>query len=80
MKVKELIQLLQKMPQEARVFHLWDGEPRTEINIVYESRVGHVITADYNEDCYSTQYMPKDEIIMPGVWCTPSDPMEDMID
>ena len=60
MKVKELIRELQKMPQGAKVYHLWDGEPRTEINVVYESKNGRVITADFMEVCYSTDARPKD--------------------
>jgi hypothetical protein len=60
MKVKDLIIELQKMPQEAMVWHLWDGEPRTEINIVYESKEGDVVTADFSEVCYSTNSRPKD--------------------
>jgi len=60
MKVKDLIIELQKMPQEAKVFHLWDGEPRTEINIVYKSKDGNVVTADFSEDCYSTSSRPED--------------------
>jgi hypothetical protein len=59
MTVKELIEELEKMPQEARVFHLWDGEPRTAINIVYESKNGRVITSDYSMVCYSDEARPK---------------------
>lgn len=35
MKVNELITALQSMPQDAKVRHLWDGEARTEINLVW---------------------------------------------
>lgn len=47
------------MPQNANVFHLWDGELRTEINIVYESKDEKVVTADYEHVCYSTESRPK---------------------
>jgi len=59
MKVKELIEKLKELPQEARVFHLWDGEPRTAINVVYESLNGSVITSDYEQVCYSSTARPK---------------------
>jgi hypothetical protein len=49
---------LQKMPQGALVFHLWDGEPRTEINVVYEAKNGSVITADYEMVCYDSEVEP----------------------
>lgn len=62
MTVKELIEELLKMPQDARVFHLWDGEPRSAINIVYESIGGKVITADFEMPCYLTAARPKDYI------------------
>jgi len=59
MTVKELMEILKNLPQDSRVFHLWDGEPRTAINVVYESKRGAVITADYNQVCYSTGARPK---------------------
>lgn len=57
--VKDLIKQLQEMPQESEVFHLWDGEPRTSINIVYESKNGGVITSDFGQPCYSENATPK---------------------
>lgn len=60
MTVKNLIEKLKELPQEATVFHLWDGEPRTTINVVYEAKNGNVITADYDEVCYSSSARPKD--------------------
>lgn len=59
MTVKELIEALAVMPPNARVFHLWDGSPRTAINVVYEARNGAVITADWGESCYNTKARPK---------------------
>lgn len=58
MKVKELIAALSEMPPEAEVVHLWDGEPRTEIQLVWLSRAGFVVTSDYDEICYSNDTRP----------------------
>lgn len=58
MKVKELIDALRGMPGDASVFHLWDGEPRTEISVVYEAKNGTIITAPYGEVCYSCGSRP----------------------
>jgi len=60
MNVKELIQQLQEMPQEAKVSHLWDGSPYTDINVVYEAKDGSVITSDYDQVCYDDYGRPKD--------------------
>lgn len=60
MKVKELIKKLETMPQDAEVFHLWDGEPRTKIVHVWLSKNGNVITSDSGEVCYSTESRPID--------------------
>lgn len=58
MRVNELIGILQTMPEEAEVFHLWDGEARTEIIKVWFSHSGCVITADDEEECYSLDTCP----------------------
>lgn len=60
MTAKELIALLAKMPPDARVFHLWDGGLRTEIEHVWLARSGVVATADNNEECYDTKDRPAD--------------------
>ncbi len=60
MKVKDLISELKKMPADAEVMHLWDGEARTTIQVVYLSKNGTVITADYGEVCYSSESRPID--------------------
>ena len=60
MKVIDLIIELQKMPQDARVLHLWDGAPRTDIQIVYLAKNGDVITSDYGMVCYSDEDRPVD--------------------
>lgn len=60
MKVSALIEALKLMPPDAEVFHLWDGEPRTEIEHVYLARSGIVITADHDMVCYSGENRPED--------------------
>lgn len=82
MKVSELIKELQKMPQDARVFHLWDGEPRTAINIVYEDKIGNVITSDYGQVCYSTNPRPKHAPTSEEnrYWETPKNPKGEFIE
>ena len=76
MTVKELIIELHKMPQDARVFHLWDGEPRTAINVVYETKNGMVMTSDYEQVCYSTDARPKEAPTSEEnrYWKTPKNP------
>lgn len=76
MKVSELIEKLKSMPQDAEVYHLWDGRLRTTINVVYESNGGDVVTADHSEVCYDSKDRPKgapteDE---DPYWETESDP------
>ena len=60
MNAGELIKALQSLPQDAEVFHVWDGEPRTGINHVWLSRGGEVMTADYGMPCYSDEHRPLD--------------------
>jgi hypothetical protein len=60
MKVKELIKELKKLPPKANVFNLQSGEPRKEINVVYQSKSNRIILADFDEPVYSTYYRPKD--------------------
>lgn len=60
MTVAELIEELKKMPQDARVFHVWDGKPRTAITFVWLSRSGNVMTADYNQNVYTNEHRPAD--------------------
>ena len=47
------------MPQDAEVYHIWDGEPRTRISVVYESRQGDVMTAEYEMNVYTVGCRPK---------------------
>jgi len=60
-KVKELIAKLKEMPQEMEVWHVWDGEARTQLKHVWISRNGKVITADDGESVYSTESRPEGE-------------------
>ena len=72
---KELIVLLQQLPPDAKVMHLWDGAARTEINHVWLSRSGDVITADNNMVCYNTSERPEDAPSVEQVryWYTPGE-------
>ena len=58
MTIKELIFNLSRMPPEAKVFHIWDGEPRTEIQLVWLSKRGDVMTSDYDQVVYSNEARP----------------------
>lgn len=60
MKVSRLIQLLATMPPDAEVVHLWDGEPRTTLELVWLSKGGFVVTSDYEQVCYSDDARPVD--------------------
>ena len=74
MTVEQLIIELKKMPnQKARVYHLWDGEPRTEINYIYHSRSGDVVTSDFSENCYSIENTPENADIIGLCWKTPKE-------
>jgi hypothetical protein len=60
MKVIELIEKLQQLPKDAEVFVLWDGEARTEVQLTWLAKGGHVMLSDYNEVCYDNQNRPID--------------------
>lgn len=79
MTVKELIEKLGMMPATADVVHLWDGEPRTSIELVWLSRNGQVVTSDYGMVCYSEGSLPVDAPTKAEdkYWSTPRDPRED---
>lgn len=59
MKVSEIIIELQKMPQDAEVWHVWDGSPRTRISHIWLSRGGSVVTADEGMPVYSESDRPE---------------------
>lgn len=58
MKVHELIIALQSMPEDAEVWHLWDGAARTTINVVWVACDGKVITSDYGMCVNDTHTRP----------------------
>jgi len=60
MKVSELIEKLQKMPQEADVCLVYDGRPRLDANVIYESIKGEVLLTDFNEPVYENEDWPCD--------------------
>lgn len=76
MKVKDLIRVLQTMPPEASVTHLWDGEARTNIEHVWLAREGFVVTSDFGEVCYSNGTRPNDAPTEKenNYWHTPKNP------
>jgi len=76
MKVKQLIKKLKKMPKNAEVTHVWDGEERTGIEHVYLNKAGRVVTADWDQVVYSDKSRPigaptKDK---DPYWSTPDSP------
>ena len=75
MKVSRFVELLKAMPQDAYVFCLWDGGAGTEIQNVWLSRDGRVITSDYSEPCYYTRDRPIEAPTQEedAVWETPSE-------
>lgn len=58
MTVKELIEKLKLMPQDAQVGHVWDGSHGTGIEFVWETKDGRVLTADNGEVVYSNDDRP----------------------
>jgi hypothetical protein len=56
---KELIKQLKKLPKNAIVNALWDGEPRTEINAVWLANNGEIILCDNDDLVYSDMSRPK---------------------
>lgn len=76
MTAKELMALLATMPPDARVWHLWDGALRTEIQHVWLARSGVVATADDNHVCYDTDDRPAGtpDSKQDPYWSTPDQP------
>ena len=60
MNVKKLIAELSKMPQDADVSHLWDGASRTNIELVWLSKGGYVVTSDWDMVAYHDEDRPLD--------------------
>lgn len=78
MNVRDLIKALSAMPEDAEVWHLWDGECRTAIEHVWLARDGTVVTSDYSEVCYSTESRPTSAPTSEEnyYWKSPADPNE----
>ena len=76
MTVSELIEKLKELPQDRRVFMLIDGEPRSALNVVYESKTGRVVVAGYGHVVYSTNARPVDAPtrMQDNYWRTEEDP------
>ena len=60
MTVEKLIEALQEMPKDAQVWQLWDGELRTQVEVVYLSKSGKVVTSDFEMVCYAGNSRPVD--------------------
>ena len=58
MKVKQAIELLKNMDQNAEVMHLWDGECRTSVEHIYMGKTGVCVTADCEQPAYSEEGRP----------------------
>lgn len=58
MTVAKLIEELSRMPADCEVWHLWDGESRTQIQHVWLARNNTVVTADHGEVCYGLDDRP----------------------
>ena len=58
MNVKVLIDELAKFPQDAEVWHVWDGAARTEIDHVWFTEDGRVLTGQCDEMVYDTEDTP----------------------
>lgn len=59
MTVGQVIEALKKMPPDADVLHLWDGEARTSIEVIWLAKAGYVVTSDLEHVCYSTEARPE---------------------
>lgn len=60
MTAAQLIAELQKMPQDAEVWHLWDGCLRSPIDAVWLSRGGVIGTGAFGEYCSNDRDRPFD--------------------
>jgi hypothetical protein len=80
MNVTQLIEKLSKMPPNADVGHLWDGEVRTIVQHVWLSNGGYVVTSDHGQVCYSQRSRPIDAPSQKEnpYWSTPEVSEEEM--
>ncbi len=58
MNVKDLIKCLEIMPQNAEARILYDGEPRSDVFVVWLARSGKVILSGNHETIYSDESKP----------------------
>lgn len=70
--VRKLIEMLQRMPQDASIASLYDGFCEIEPNCIWLARNGHVVMADYDSVVYHDEDRPEEA--SDGRWETPSNP------
>ena len=73
MNVAQAIKILNTLPANAPLHHLWDGALRTEIEHIYLGKTGKVVTADWGENSYEDDGRPVDAPSSEEdrYWCTP---------
>lgn len=79
MTVKELIAALSKLPGDANVRYIWDGEARGSVEFVYLAKGGEAILNDFGEIVYSDESRPMDapDEKQNSYWYSPSKPTEE---
>lgn len=60
MLVKELIAQLEKLPMDAQVYYVWDGESRTPCEAAYLAKNGRVVLVGEDESIYNSGDSPED--------------------
>lgn len=60
MKVRELIGLLEKLSQDEEVGYVWDGEVRSKVAFVWQSKSNGVVLSGEGEVLYSEGSRPID--------------------
>lgn len=58
MKVIEAIEILKKLNPNLDMGYLYDGAVREDVNLIYESKGGKVVIADYGLVCYDNEDRP----------------------
>lgn len=59
MKVKELIEKLKVMPEDAELLYVWDGLPRSSVDYLWLSIDGDVILCDQYQSVRPTGARPE---------------------
>jgi hypothetical protein len=70
MKVKDLIRQLAILPQDADVFCIWDGGPRSSPEVVWLTKDGRAMLADFEEPVHDQNDRPPN-IEEARYWRTP---------